>query len=272
MQGTTGVSPRVGQQMIGLGLLELIPEAAILAHADPNDADGDGISGVTNYVTDVASGNLVIGRFGWKANVGSIAHQIAAAFNGDIGITSSYFPNENYTVNQPSCAGLPNGGTPEIDDNDLNAVILYARTLAVPKRRNTTDSPVKSGAQFFKALGCVSCHQMNYTTGFAGDIAPLKNQKITPYTDLLLHDMGPGLADNVPDHLASGSEWRTQPLWGLGLISTVNGHTNLLHDGRARSIEEAILWHGGEAQKSVDLYKKLPASQRTLLLKYLQSL
>lgn len=272
MQGNMGISARVGQQMIGLGLLELISEADILAHADPYDSDGDGISGVANYVTDVVSGNLVIGRFGWKANVGSIPHQIAAAFNGDIGITSSYFPNENYTVNQPACSGLPNGGSPEIEDNDLNAVVLYARTLAVPKRRDVNKAEVKYGAQFFKALGCVSCHKMNYTTGFGGDIAPLKNQKIAPYTDLLLHDMGPGLADNVPDHLASGSEWRTQPLWGLGLISTVNGHTFLLHDGRARSIEEAILWHGGEAEKSKEKYKKLAATQRNYLLKYLQSL
>lgn len=272
LQGTTGISPRVGQQMIGLGLLELIPEAAILANADPDDSNGDGISGRANYVTDIVSGSLVIGRFGWKANVGSIAHQVAGAFNGDIGITSTYFPNENYTVNQPSCAGLPSGGTPEIEDTDLDAVILYARTLAVPKRRKTTASNVKYGAQFFKSLGCISCHKMDYTTGFGGDIAPLKNQKITPYTDLLLHDMGPGLADNVPDHQASGTEWRTQPLWGLGLISIVNGHTNLLHDGRARSIEEAILWHGGEAQKSADKYKKLPASQRAMLIQYLESL
>ena len=161
MQGTTGISPRVGQQMIGLGLLELIPEAAILANADPNDANGDGISGTANYVTDIVSGMPVIGRFGWKANVGSIAHQVAGAFNGDIGITSSYFPNENYTVNQPSCAGLVNGGTPEIEDNDLEAVILYARSLSVPKRRNVTNGEVKFGAQYFKSLGCISCHKMN---------------------------------------------------------------------------------------------------------------
>lgn len=272
MQGTTRISPRVGQQMIGLGLLELIPESDILAYADPNDADGDGISGVANYVTDVTSGNLIMGRFGWKANVGSIAHQVAAAFNGDIGITSSYFPNENYTINQPSCAGLANGGTPEIDDNDLNAVILYSRSLAVPKRRNTTNPEVKYGAKYFRTLGCISCHKMNYVTGMSGDIMPLKKQKITPYTDLLLHDMGPGLADNIPDHLASGSEWRTQPLWGLGLISVVNGHTFLMHDGRARSIEEAILWHGGEAEQSKEKYKKLPAKQRNYLLEYLKSL
>ncbi|AEA43672.1 di-heme oxidoredictase family protein [Fluviicola taffensis] len=272
IQGSTAISPRVGQQMIGLGLLELISESDILANADPNDADGDGISGIANYVTDVVSGTLTVGRFGWKANVGSIAHQVAGAFNGDIGITSVYFPNENHTVNQPACAGLPNGGSPEIEDSDLQAVILYAKTLAVPVRRKTTKPEVKYGAQFFKSTGCVSCHKMDFTTGFGGDVAPLKNQKITPFTDLLLHDMGPGLADNVPDHLASGSEWRTQPLWGLGLISTVNGHTYLLHDGRARSIEEAILWHGGEAEKSVQKFKKLPADFRRYLIQYLESL
>lgn len=272
LDASTGISPRIGQQMIGLGLLELIPEADILANADPSDANGDGVSGRANYAVDVITGNLSIGRFGWKANVSSIGHQVTAAFNGDLGITTDFFSNENHTANQSSCSGLPNGGSPEIALENLNAVILYARSLAVPKRRNTTDYNVKQGAKLFKSIGCVACHKMSFTTGYSGDIAGLKGQKITPYTDLLLHDMGSGLADNVPDHLASGSEWRTAPLWGIGMISAVNGHTFFLHDGRARSIEEAILWHGGEAASKADHFKALSVTQRAQLLSYLNSL
>lgn len=270
--GNTGISPRVGPQMIGLGLLELIPEAFILANADPYDSNGDGISGKANYVYDVSLNQMVLGRFGWKANVGSIAHQVAGAFNGDIGITTTYFPNENHTLNQTECIGLPNGGAPEISAENLNAVILYSQSLAVPIRRNTTNQSVKKGASLFRSIGCVSCHKMNFTTSYSGNIAALKGQKIVPYTDMLLHDMGQDLADNVPDHMADGSEWRTPPLWGLGLISTVNGHTFLLHDGRARSIEEAILWHGGEASSSTVKFKALSATERAYLLSYLNSL
>lgn len=268
----TGISPRVGTQMIGLGLLELIPESQILANEDPNDADGDGISGRANYAIDVVNGMPAIGRFGWKANVPSIPHQVAGAFNGDIGITTSYFPNENYTSAQTACAGLPDGGSPEIDDDNLASVILYSRTLAVPYRRNTNDPDVKAGAQLFKSLNCIACHRTNFTTGTGGDIMALKNQAIAPFTDLLLHDMGAALADQVPDHLATGQEWRTAPLWGLGLISIVNGHTYLLHDGRARTIEEAILWHGGEAEASKQAYMKTPLIFRQKLLRYLESL
>lgn len=272
LSASTGISPRVGQQMIGLGLLEIIPEAQILANQDPTDANGDGISGRPNYATDAVSGNLMLGRFGWKANVATLGHQVAGAFQGDIGIMSDYFTSENHTANQPSCDGLPNGGTPEIELSDLQAVILYARTLAVPYRRNVKDPDVKAGALLFRSANCIACHKMSFTTGNGGSIAALKGQKITPYTDLLLHDMGPDLADDVPDHLASGSEWRTQPLWGLGLISTVNSHTFLLHDGRARSIEEAILWHGGEAANSRNNFKAMTAIQRAQLLAYLRSL
>lgn len=272
LASSTGISPRVGQQMIGLGLLELVPESQILANADPSDADGDGISGRANYATDIVSGQLKIGRFGWKANVPTIGHQVAGAFQGDISIKSNFFSSENYTSNQSSCDGLPNGGDPEISLEDLQAVILYARTLAVPYRRNVTSTNVREGAKLFRSANCVACHKMNFTTGQTGNIAALKAQKIVPYTDMLLHDMGAGLADNVPDHLASGSEWRTQPLWGLGLISTVNSHTFLLHDGRARSIEEAILWHGGEATASRNAFKAMTATQRAQLLAYLQSL
>jgi len=272
LDANTGISPRVGQQMIGLGLLEIIPSSQILANADPNDSNGDGISGKANYAMDIETGQLKLGRFGWKANVPSIGHQVAGAFQGDLSIKSTYFTAENYTSNQPSCDGLPNGGTPEVLLADLQAVMIYARTLAVPYRRNTNNTEVKEGAKLFRSANCIACHKMEFQTGKTGNINALKRQRIVPYTDLLLHDMGPEMADDVPDHLASGSEWRTQPLWGLGLISTVNSHTYLLHDGRARSIAEAILWHGGEGTASKNAFKAMSATQRAQLLAYLESL
>ena len=272
LDANTGISPRVGQQMIGLGLLEIIPSSQILANADPNDSNGDGISGKANYAMDIETGQLKLGRFGWKANVPTIGHQVAGAFQGDLSIKSTYFTAENYTSNQPSCDGLPNGGTPEVLLADLQAVMIYARTLAVPYRRNTNNAEVKEGAKLFRSANCIACHKMEFQTGKTGNINALKRQRIVPYTDLLLHDMGPEMADDVPDHLASGSEWRTQPLWGLGLISTVNSHTYLLHDGRARSIAEAILWHGGEGTASKNAFKAMSATQRAQLLAYLESL
>lgn len=272
MSPTVMMSPRVGTQMIGLGLLEQITEADILAHADEYDSDGDGISGKANYAYDVTENATLIGRFGWKANTPTIAMQVAAAFNGDIGIKTSYFPSENHTSAQSSLDGLPDGGTVEIENDDLEKVILYSRTLAVPIRRNQYDIKVKKGELLFNSLQCVKCHVGTYVTGNGGNIESLKNVLIHPYTDLLLHDMGDELADNRPDHLANGNEWRTPPLWGLGLIETVNGHTYLLHDGRAESIEEAILWHGGEGAASRDAYKALSLVERQQLLAFLNSL
>jgi len=272
MSPTLMTSPRVGTQMIGLGLLELIPETDILAHADEFDSDGDGISGRPNYVFDNYHNSTLIGRFGWKANTPSVAMQVAAAFNSDIGIKTSYFPNENHSSAQSSLDNLPNGGIIEIEDVDLEKVILYSRTLAVPIRRNQRDIRVRQGEILFESLKCVKCHVDHYVTGNDGNIEPLKNVPIRPYTDLLLHDMGEELADHRPDGLANGREWRTQPLWGLGLIETVNGHSYLLHDGRAESIEEAILWHGGEAAESRDQYKALNLADRQKLLAFLKSL
>ncbi len=272
MDPGTLVSPRVGGQVIGLGLLEIIPEADILQYADESDSDGDGISGRANYVHDVYNNMTMIGRFGWKANTPTLATQVAAAFNGDIGIKSTYFPTENYTANQPGLSGLPDGGVIEISDDDLEKVILYCRTLAVPYQRNPNYYNVRTGQQLFRELECAKCHRESFVTGTAGNIAPLKSVQIHPYTDLLLHDMGPGLADDRPDGLANGSEWRTPPLWGIGLIETVNGHSYLLHDGRARTIEEAILWHGGEAENSKEAYKALDVRQRQYVLDFLNSL
>lgn len=266
------LSPRIGQQMIGLGLLEAISESDILALADENDSDGDGISGKPNYVWDIASESILLGRFGWKANQPTLLQQVAGAFQGDLGIKSYLFTTENHTINQPECEGLPDGGPEEIDRDDLEKVVLYSSSLAVPARRNVNDKEVKKGHRLFFELGCAKCHVSNFTTGSNHSLTYLNNQEIHPYTDLLLHDLGDELSDNRPDYKASGNEWRTQPLWGLGLIQTVNGHTNLLHDGRARSIEEAILWHGGEAEQSTNKFKALSADERGQIIAFLNSL
>ncbi len=265
-------SPRVGPQMIGLGLLERVPEYMILLNADENDSDGDGISGRPNYVFDPVAGKELIGRFGWKANTASIAAQVAGAFNGDLGIKTHIFPNENQTAAQSVLNGLPDGGVIEISEADFNKVVLYSSALGVPNRRYLNSPAVQKGEKLFSEIGCAKCHNISFKTGNDGDISGLKNVHIRPYTDLLLHDMGSGLADNRPDGLASGTEWKTPPLWGIGLIETVNGHTYLLHDGRARNLEEAILWHGGEAEVIKERFKALTAEERSWVLAFLRSL
>ncbi|MGV3631447.1 MAG: di-heme oxidoredictase family protein [Bacteroidota bacterium] len=272
MDGSLLISPRVGQQMIGLGLLELIRESDLLAIADENDADGDGISGRPNYVWNPLTQMVQMGRFGWKANTATIELQVAGAFNGDIGITTGIFPMQNHTASQTACQGLPDGGTPEIADDDLAKVVLYSRTLGVPIRRNYKNQDVLEGKKLFNGNDCAKCHTPKFTTGNSGSINALKNVTIRPFTDMLLHDMGDDLADNRPDYLANGREWRTQPLWGLGLIKIVGNHTYLLHDGRARSIEEAILWHGGEAENSKNKFKQLSKKERQQLIWFLESL
>ena len=266
------VSPRVAPVVIGMGLIEAIPEADILAMADPEDADGDSISGRPNYVWDFRSGTLVLGRFGWKANQPTVEQQAAGAFLGDVGITSSLFPNENCPSGQTACLHAPNGGEPEIPDSRLAQVTSYIQTLAVPAMRNTEDKEVQQGARLFVRAQCSMCHTPRHVTGDTHPVVPLRDQVIFPYTDLLLHDMGYGLADNRPDGQASGSEWRTPPLWGIGLVEAVNGHTMFLHDGRARSIEEAILWHGGEAEESRMRFMELTKEERDALIRFLESL
>jgi len=266
------MSPRVANQIIGLGLLEAVPEATILSFADPDDADGDGISGRPNYVWDVLAENTVLGRFGWKANQPDLLQQSAAAFNGDIGITTYVFPVENCPTIQIDCLEAQNGGSPEIDDDDLAKVELYVSTLSVPAQRDYDDPQVIAGELLFEEIGCAACHIMEMQTGEHPTIPALSNQTIRPFTDLLLHDMGEGLADNRPDFEATGTEWRTPPLWGIGLFGTVNGHTYYLHDGRACNLEEAILWHGGEGQASRDAFMNLSAEDRAALVAFLQSL
>ena len=266
------VSPRIAPAIFGMGLLEAIPEAAILALADPEDTDGDSISGRPNYVWDVRKGETVLGRFGWKANQPTLEQQAAGAFLGDIGITSSIFPEENCPSSQEACEGAPNGGMPEVSDRRLDRVTIYVQTLAVPALRDPEDETVQQGARLFVQSQCSLCHTPMHTTGPDHPLAPLRDQKIFPFTDLLLHDMGPGLADNRPDGEATGSEWRTPPLWGIGLVETVNGHTMFLHDGRARNLEEAILWHGGEAEESRQRFTRLTKEQRDALIRFLESL
>jgi CxxC motif-containing protein (DUF1111 family) len=266
------VSPRVAPANFGLGLLEAIPETDLVALADPDDADGDGISGRPNQVYDLRKQTTVMGRFGWKAGQPTIEQQTAAAFLGDIGITSSLFPVENCPPAQTDCLAQQSGGTPEIDDEKLHDVVYYGKTLAVPGRRDVDDPTVLAGKRRFREAGCASCHVARHVTGVDPAFPELSNQIIFPYTDLLLHDMGDALADGRPEAAADGREWRTPPLWGIGLIHQVNGHTELLHDARARDLAEAILWHGGEAEASREKFRLMDAADRAALLRFLESL
>ncbi|MEM7616707.1 MAG: di-heme oxidoredictase family protein, partial [Pseudomonadota bacterium] len=252
------LSPRVAPQMIGLGLLEAIPAADILAGADPEDADGDGISGRPNVVWSTVHDQPMLGRFGLKAGAPTVLEQSAGAFAGDIGISSPVKPAAagECTPAQTVCLGAIHGdgddrGT-EIDAEGLDLVTFYSQNLGVPARRKVGDPQVLRGKAVFHETGCASCHTPSFVTHRLEDQPEQSFQLIWPYTDMLLHDMGPGLADNRPEARATGQEWRTPPLWGIGLTEQVSGHTFFLHDGRARSILEAVLWHGGEAQSQRD--------------------
>lgn len=271
--GSVHSSPRIASQLIGLGLLESISEADILKHEDINDVDNDGISGKANMVYDEVKQKKTLGRFGWKANQPSIIQQNAGAFNGDMGLTSSIFPKDDWTETQESAfPNLPHGGDPEVSDEDLAKITVYVQALSVPARRNVGEPAYERGKLLFQELQCNSCHIEHFTTGIGNNIRSLDSQRITPFTDLLLHDMGEGLADDMHDFLANGREWRTAPLWGIGLINGINGHTRLLHDGRARDVNEAILWHGGEAQAAQSKYLKLSKTERNDLIYFINSL
>ena len=265
------MSPRVAPAMIGLGLLEAIPEARLRELADPGDDDGDGISGKLNRVWSVEREGMTIGRFGWKAEQPDVLQQSAGAFNGDMGITSRLFPQQNCTPSQPECMGAASGGEPEISDDLLDKLVLYARVLAVPARRGGDDPEVLRGKALFAQLGCDGCHVPSHETEDAA-VPELSGQKIWPYTDLLLHDLGDALSDQRPVFAAKGEEWRTPPLWGIGLIRAVNGHDRLLHDGRARGVAEAVLWHGGEAEPSADGFRQLSREERDALVRFVESL
>ena len=249
-----------------------MPDTEITKFEDEFDADNDGISGRANYVWDVEASSLKLGKYGWKANAPSLRQQLAGAFHGDMGLTTSLFPDENCPDPQLDCQTAFNGGEPEVVDDQLDDVEFYQATLAVPNRRNFRDESVLRGRKLFDELNCIGCHAINQQTGNFPLNQVLEGVTIKPYSDFLLHDMGEGLADNRPDLKATGLEWRTQPLWGIGLISTVNGHTFLLHDGRARNIEEAILWHGGEAEQSKLDFVDLSEEQRKELISFINSL
>lgn len=268
----TLISPRIAPIMAGVGLLEAIPEAVLRALADPGDRDGDGIRGRLNMVWDARAGRLAVGRFGWKAEQATVFQQTATAFNEDIGIPSTLLPTENSSPAQRIPADLASGGSPEISDSILANVVLYARLLAVPARRGADRPEVRRGEQLFTELACAKCHVPELTTGAVPDLPELSRQRIQPYTDLLLHDMGDELSDQRPSFAARGNDWRTPPLWGIGLTEKVNGHENFLHDGRARGLAEAILWHGGEAAPGRDRFRALPAADRAALLAFLNSL
>jgi CxxC motif-containing protein (DUF1111 family) len=250
--------------VIGAGLLEAIDERTLLARADASDCNGDGISGRPSYVKDPVTGELRVGRFGWKAEKVSVQHQIAEAALDDMGLGTSLFPDN---------------GKVELTDDDLSRLVTYMRLVSVPGQRNHGDAQVLQGEQLFKTIGCSNCHATDAVTGANHPFAELRNQDIKPYSDLLLHDMGPELADDskraASDDASAppaASEWRTPPLWGTGLLATVNGHTGLLHDGRAANVLEAVLWHGGEAEATRNRVTQLAAEDRAALVAFVMSL
>jgi CxxC motif-containing protein (DUF1111 family) len=272
MHPQTMTSARVAPPMIGLGLLEAIPEADILANADPDDRDGNGISGRPNQVWEMRKGAAVLGRFGWKAGQPSIEQQSLHAFSADMGLSSSLLTRDDCTPKQVDCRTAINGGEPEVSDNILAKVVFYSRNLAVPARRDVDAAQVLAGKSAFFQAGCQQCHSPRFRTASDAAEAELADQLIRPYSDLLLHDMGEGLADHRGEFQASGSEWRTAPLWGIGLSETITGHSRFLHDGRARNLLEAILWHGGEAEAARQQVLAFDAAQRNALLAFLNSL
>lgn len=267
------IGPRLAPAVFGGGLLEAVPEATLTAAEDPEDANKDGISGRLNRVWSPERNGIAAGRFGWKSNVATLRDQTAGAFHGDIGITTPLQPEPTFTGPQAQkLAALPDGGSPEVSALVLDRVTTYLHALGVPARRSTDDPETLRGETLFRTLRCALCHLPELRTGTDSPLPELRNQTIRPYTDLLLHDLGPDLADSRPDFLATGSEWRTAPLWGLGLHAAVNGHTELLHDGRARTPAEAILWHSGEAEPSREMFKQLPKADRAALVAFLMSL
>ena len=276
MHPDTRFSARVAPPMIGLGLLEAIPEAAILANAQAQASAKNGIAGRPNQVWDDALHKTVLGRFGWKAGQPNLNQQNVHAFSGDMGLTTSLRPFDDCTDTQTACKQAPSGngpdGEPEVSDNILRLVLFYSRNLAVPARRDVGSPQVLAGKNLFFQAGCQSCHTPSYTTAANAAEPELANQVIRPYSDLLLHDMGEGLADHRSEFLAGGRDWRTPPLWGVGLTQTVSGHTQFLHDGRARNLLEAVLWHGGEAQAAQQQVLSFNAQQRAALLAFLNSL
>ncbi len=265
-------SPRVASAMIGMGLLEAVPERTLRELAERQQRGSNGIAGRINLVWDRTAGKMLPGRFGWKAEQPTVLQQVATAFVEDMGITSPLMPEENQTSRQKSRAQQTPSGHPDVSETILADVVTYTRTLAVPARRMWKDSNVLRGKVLFTKANCALCHVPQLKTGDCSDIGELAQQTIRPYTDLLLHDMGEGLSDRRPVFEAGGRDWRTAPLWGIGLSAKVNSHTLFLHDGRARNFTEAILWHGGEAEEAQKMFRNWPKRDRDALVAFLQSL
>lgn len=274
------VSPRLPPPVFGVGLIEAIPEEAILALADPDDGDGDGISGRPNYVdspdwvpaSEPGSGTgLQLGRFSRKAQVSTLLQQVVEAYHQDIGITSDFLPVENANPQAGRGAeGADRVADPEIPATTVRAVLAYIRMLAPPEPGPMTPRRVR-GREVFTEVGCASCHVPQLETG-PSTISAIGHRSVALYSDLLLHEMGPDLADGRPDGDAEGNEWRTAPLWGLRVMRDfLDGDAFLLHDGRATTVEEAILYHGGEADASRAAYEDLPAEDREALLDFVRS-
>lgn len=270
------MSARAPLSVFGLGLLEAISEDTLREWADPEDADGDGISGRINMVRDPEAKELRPGRFGWKAEQATIVAQSADAAHNDMGVSSVLNPGQPCTEAQTECIAARTGADPEtpyeITRQGLEEIRVYLAFLSVPARGHLDDPSVQRGEALFAETGCASCHKQTAVTGDDHDLRRLRNKNIQPFTDLLLHDMGEGLSDNRPSFAAAGSEWRTPPLWGIGLLPKVNGHMRLLHDGRARGLAEAILWHGGEAEAARERFRTMQAEDREAILNYLKSL
>ena len=275
-------SPRIAPQLVGMGLLEAIPEETVLGWADPDDADGDGISGRPQVVADPVSGEARLGRFGWKAGTSSVLHQTASALNTDMGVMTSVFPEPDCGSAQTDCG---NADGAELSDTHLDDLVRYVSLLGVRARRGLDDATALEGEVLFEEVGCSSCHVPEVTTSAYHPLAELRSQTIRPYTDLLLHDMGPELADNLGEGAASGSEWRTAPLWSLGLGPCVTGGVegpvqsetctpseSYLHDGRARTIAEAIRWHGGEGAASREAFEALSSEQQDAVVRFIKTL
>lgn len=285
LDSQTRVSPRYAPNLFGMGLLDAIPDAQLLALEDPADSDNNGISGHLNRVPDILQGGMSLGRYGFKAKHPSLSQQIAAAFTGDIGISNRLFPHETCTDSQQRCVQAASYGNPsnalEIPDKLFALVEQFNRHLGVPPARQLTSTEAQQGRRLFYQLGCADCHHPSFTTLASKtssllhddpNLSALDGLTIWPYTDLALHDMGKGLADGVQEFNANGQEWRTPPLWGIGLQSTILGETRLLHDGRATSILEAVLWHGGEAAASQKAVLRLTKQERTQLVAFLQAI
>jgi CxxC motif-containing protein (DUF1111 family) len=257
------IAPHIAPALVGLGALERISEESILAHADEEDRDKDGISGRANYVYSPETKGMMLGRYTWKAAAPTVRHQVANAMHNDMGLSTSLYSEENCTPSQKECNEAPRGrGEFDVPDARLDAVTYYVTSLRIPKQRRLEEG--HRGRELFAQLGCAKCHVESYET--------TDGLTVHPYSDLLLHDMGEALSDGHADFRATPREWRTPPLWGAGLYQAVSGEANYLHDGRARSFEEAILWHGGEGEASKQAFMHLDRKERRMLIEFLGSI